>query len=85
MTFTGKTNGGFYMKKIILSFFLTVLCVAATFAETKISAIQKIRYGNGNFSDDMDTPQISLEKARKEGGKVFLRYEFEVKEKGWLD
>lgn len=47
------------------------------FAETKIAVTQSIRYGNGAFAQ-MDTPQISLEKAKKEGGKVFLRYDFEV-------
>lgn len=84
MTFTGKTKGGVYMKKHIITMVFMVLCMATTFAETKISVIQKIRYGNGNFAE-FETPQISLEKARKEGGKVFLRYDFEVTGKGFLD
>ena len=31
----------------------------------------------------MDNPQISREKARKDGGKVYLRYDFEVNRGFW--
>ncbi len=64
------------MKRFILLLLFAFMAVA-TFAETKVSVTQSIRYGNGAFST-MDSPQISLDKALKEGGKVFLRYDFEV-------
>ena len=65
------------MKKHILFLIFMVFGFVVAFAETKVSLTQSIRYGNGAFST-MDSPQISLDKALKEGGKVFLRYDFEV-------
>ena len=70
------------MKKTLLAGLFALMGMFAS-AETKINVTQSIRYGNGSFAT-MDTPQISREKARKEGGKVYLRYDFEVK-KGFMD
>lgn len=64
-------------KHIVFAFVLAAFCMAGTFAETKINVTQSIRYGNGNFVP-LNTPQISRKSARKEGGKVYLKYDFEV-------
>ncbi|MBR4629639.1 MAG: hypothetical protein IKO57_04260 [Treponema sp.] len=72
------------MKKYILFLLFMVFALVATFAETKVSVTQSIRYGNGAFAV-IDSPQISLNKALKEGGKVFFRYDFEIMSKGILD
>ena len=71
------------MKRFILLLLITFMAVSV-FAETKVSVTQSIRYGNGQFAP-MDTPQISLQKALNDGGKVFLRYDFEITSKGFLD
>ncbi|MBQ3778080.1 MAG: hypothetical protein II835_08395 [Fibrobacter sp.] len=64
------------MKKTLLAGLFALMGMFAS-AEVRINVTQSIRYGNGSFST-MDTPQISREKALKEGGKVYLRYDFEV-------
>jgi hypothetical protein len=51
--------------------------MAGTFAETKISVTQSIRYGDGPYAE-LITPVISREKIHKAGGKVYLKYDFEV-------
>ena len=71
------------MKRFFL-LLLVLFMAISVFAETKISVTQSIRYGNGNFAE-MDSPQISLDKAMKEGGKVFFRYDFEILSRGILD
>ena len=72
------------MKKHILTIVFAIFCAVAVFAETKITVTQSIRYGNGQFAV-MDSPQVSIEKAHKEGGKVFFRYDFEITDKGFFD
>ena len=72
------------MKKHIIIFFLIVFCTITAVAETNISVTQSIRYGNGSYAP-LDTPQFSISKALKEGGKVHLRYDFEITNKSFFD
>ena len=64
-------------KHIVFAFVLAAFCMAGTFAETKINVTQSIRYGEGLYAP-LTTPVISWEKIRNSGGKVYLKYDFEV-------
>ena len=72
------------MKKHIIILFLIVFCTITAVAETNISVTQSIRYGNGTYAP-LDTPQFSISKALKEGGKIQLRYDFEITNKSFFD
>ena len=72
------------MKKFFIIVFIAAFCIEMATAETNISVTQSIRYGNGPFAP-MDSPQFSISKALDAGGKLHLRYDFEITNKGFLE
>ena len=69
------------MKKYILSLILMVFTLVAVFAETKVAVKQQIMYMNGDKAM-LDTAVIDSQRVKEQGGKVILRYDFEITDQG---
>lgn len=72
------------MKKHILTLVLAIFCAVAVFAETKVAVKQYIIYMDGDKAM-LDTAVIDSQKVMEQDGKVILRYDFEITDKGVLD
>lgn len=72
------------MKKHILTIVLAIFCAVDVFAETKIAVTQHILYMDADQAI-LDTAVIDSQRVKEQGGKVILRYDFEITDKGFLD
>ena len=72
------------MKKHILTIAFAIFCTAAVFAETKVAVKQHIIHMDSDQAM-LDTAVIDSQKVMEQGGKVILRYDFEITDKGFLD
>lgn len=72
------------MKKHILTIAFAIFCAVAVFAEIKIAVKQHIIYMDSDQAM-LDTAVIDSQKVLDQGGKVILRYDFEITDKGFLD
>nr|MBP3281285.1 hypothetical protein [Treponema sp.] len=72
------------MKKHILTLVLAIFCTAAVFTETKIDVKQHIISMDADQAM-LDTVVIDSQEVLEQGGKVILRYDFEITDKGFFD
>lgn len=66
-----------------ISIILTCFFAVTAFADIKVSVNQSIIYADGSKASNYSV--VDLKKVLNSGGKVFIRFDFQVKEKGFFD